>query len=62
VSSPVGNIGLDLKPFQQRLQEEFANLYAAVAEAHVVATVSADHLKVPDIKKGYDQLRVRIRE
>ncbi|KAH4955365.1 lipoate-protein ligase A [Parastagonospora nodorum] len=57
VSSPVGNIGLDVKPFQQRLQEEFANMYAAVGDADVVATVGTDHLKVPDIKKGYDELR-----
>lgn len=58
VSSPVGNIGLEVKPFQQRLQEEFAHMYAATGEANIVATVGVDHLNVPDIKKGYDEIRV----
>jgi lipoate-protein ligase A len=59
VSSPVGNIGLEVKPFQQRLQEEFANMYAATGDANVVATVGDEHMNIPDIKKGYDEIRVR---
>jgi lipoate-protein ligase A len=58
VSSPVGNIGLEVKPFQQRLQEEFAHMYADVGEANIVATVGDDHLNVPDIRRGYDEMRV----
>jgi lipoate-protein ligase A len=58
VSSPVGNIGLEVEPFQQRLQEEFADMYAASGEASIVATVGEDHLGVPDIQKGYDEIRV----
>jgi lipoate-protein ligase A len=61
VSSPVGNIGLDVAPFQERLQEEFADMYAAVGEANIVAAVGEDHLNVPDIRKGYDEIRVGIR-
>ncbi|KAH7389630.1 hypothetical protein DE146DRAFT_172310 [Phaeosphaeria sp. MPI-PUGE-AT-0046c] len=57
VSSPVGNIGLDVEPFQKRLQEEFAEMYAAVGHANIVATVGDHHLDVPDIKKGYDEIR-----
>lgn len=59
VSSPVANIGLDVEPFQKRLQQEFADMYAAVGQASIVATVGDDHLNVPDIKKGYDEIRVR---
>jgi lipoate-protein ligase A len=58
VSSPVGNIGLEVKPFQQRLQEEFANMYAATGDANVVTTVGDEHMNIPDIKKGYDEIRV----
>jgi lipoate-protein ligase A len=61
VSSPVGNIGLEVKPFQKCLQQEFAEMHAAPGEASVVATVGEDHLNVPDIKKGYDEIRVSTR-
>jgi lipoate-protein ligase A len=57
VSSPVGNIGLDVTLFQQRLQREFASMYASPS---VVETVGDDYLNIPDIKKGYDELRVGI--
>jgi lipoate-protein ligase A len=60
VSSPVGNIGLEVEPFQKRLQEEFAEMYAATGVANIVATVGDDHLNVSDIKKGYDEIRVRV--
>jgi lipoate-protein ligase A len=58
VSSPVGNIGLDVKPFQQRLQEEFAEMYAGIGNPSIVETVGEDYLNIPDIRKGYDELRV----
>tara|TARA_R110002003_G_scaffold46_14_gene3829 strand:- start:5221 stop:6399 length:1179 start_codon:yes stop_codon:yes gene_type:complete len=58
VSSPVGNIGLNVMPFQQRLQEEFADMYASVGTANIVATVGDEHLNIPEIRKGYDEMRV----
>jgi lipoate-protein ligase A len=57
VSSPVGNIGLDNDIFQEHLQKEFAAMYAP--GKHVtVESVSEDHLNIPEVKKGYDELRV----
>lgn len=58
VSSPVSNIGLELKPYQKRLQEVFAAMYASVGKIDVVETVGDEYLNIPDIKKGYDELRV----
>lgn len=59
VSSPVSNIGLDLQAYQTRLQEVFATMYATVGKIDVAAIVGDDYLNIPDIKKGYDELRVR---
>ncbi|KAF9693585.1 hypothetical protein EKO04_008443 [Ascochyta lentis] len=59
VSSPVSNIGLDLKAYQQRLQEVFAAMYANVGKINVVETVGDEYLNIPDIKKGYDELRTQ---
>jgi lipoate-protein ligase A len=58
VSSPVSNIGLDLKAFQQRLQEVFAAMYADVGRISIVETVGDEYMNIPDIKKGYEELRV----
>jgi lipoate-protein ligase A len=58
VSSPVANIGLDVEPFQQRLQEEFATLYKALGTPSIVETVGDEYLSIPDIRKGYDELQV----
>ncbi|KAH7094341.1 hypothetical protein FB567DRAFT_585725 [Paraphoma chrysanthemicola] len=57
VSSPVSNIGLDVAPFQKRLQEEFAEMYASTGPTNIVATVGDDYLGIPEIKKGYDEMR-----
>lgn len=60
VSSPVGNIGLDMTLFQKRLQEEFAAMYSGGAGKHsAVQTLGEEHLNIPDIRRGYDELRVR---
>jgi lipoate-protein ligase A len=59
VSSPVSNIGLDLKAYQKRLQEVFAAMYADTGSINVTDTVDDEFLNIPDIKKGYDELRVR---
>lgn len=60
VSSPVGNIGLAVAPFQQRLQDEFASMYAEFGAPSVVEIIGDELLKVPDIQKGYYELLVRI--
>ncbi|KAH8696809.1 hypothetical protein GQ44DRAFT_633997 [Phaeosphaeriaceae sp. PMI808] len=59
VSSPVGNIGLDVKLFQLRLQAEFAEMYAATGEVNIATSVGDDYLNIPDVKKGYDELRTK---
>ncbi|KAF2690707.1 hypothetical protein K458DRAFT_438530 [Lentithecium fluviatile CBS 122367] len=56
VSSPVGNIGLDIDTFQERLQEEFAAMYDAGAKRLTVQTVGEEQLSIPDVKKGYEEL------
>lgn len=59
VSSPVGNIGLENAAFQRRLQQEFASLYASGIDLNV-DVVGDEHLDIPEIKQGYDELRVYI--
>ena len=58
VSSPVTNIGLNIKAFQERLQEEFAATFAGSGGPSIVEAVGDEYLNIPDIKKGYDELRV----
>lgn len=58
VSSPVGNIGLEIAPFQSCLQGEFATMYGKAGKHGIVETVGEDHLTIPEIRKGYDELRV----
>jgi lipoate-protein ligase A len=58
VSSPVSNIGLDVEPFQVRLQDEFASMYAELGSPSIVQAVGEEHLDIPDIRKGYDELQV----
>jgi lipoate-protein ligase A len=55
VSSPVGNIGLEIAAFQKCLQEEFAAMYGKDV---IVEIVGDEHLNIPEIKKGYDELQV----
>lgn len=59
VSSPIGNIGLENEVFQKRLQDEFSAMYGAGKQV-VAEIVSEEHLGIPEIRKGYDELRVRI--
>lgn len=58
VSSPVANIGLDVKTFQLRLQEEFSLMYAGLGLPSILQTVGDEFLDIPDIRKGYDELQV----
>ncbi|OAG07535.1 uncharacterized protein CC84DRAFT_1087925 [Paraphaeosphaeria sporulosa] len=57
VSSPVANIGLDVEMFQKRLQEEFSGMYAHQGTTTTVQTVGEEHLKIPEIRKGYNELK-----
>lgn len=59
VSSPISNIGLDIKAFQERLQDEFVDMYVHLGKPSIVETVGDEHLAIPDIQKGYEELRVR---
>lgn len=61
VSSPVSNIGLDVELFQTRLQDEFATVHASSEQRLSVQVVGDEHLEIPAIKKGYDELRVCLR-
>jgi len=58
VSSPVGNIGLDVTKFQSRLQEEFAAMYGKKSKDIIMEMVGREHLDIPEIRKGYDELQV----
>jgi lipoate-protein ligase A len=58
VSSPVGNIGLENAAFQERIQEEFATMYGAGSTPPVVRTVGEAELDIPEIRNGYEELRV----
>ena len=57
VSSPVANIGLEVEPFQRRLQDEFAAMYGHQANSPIVQVVGEEYLNIPEIKKGYDELK-----
>ena len=59
VSSPVGNIGLGVEAFKEALRGEFTTMYAGKGSPSIVESVGAEHLHVPDIRKGYDELQVR---
>lgn len=57
VSSPVANIGLEVELFQRRLQEEFAAMYDKQGGGPIVQVVGEEYLKIPEIRKGYDELK-----
>ncbi|KAF1849682.1 lipoate-protein ligase A [Cucurbitaria berberidis CBS 394.84] len=57
VSSPVANIGLDVKAFQKCLQAEFANMYANLGTPSIIETVHDEYLNIPEVRKGYEELR-----
>lgn len=59
VSSPVGNIGLETATFQERLRAEFSSMYAGIDQPDIVDTVGEEHLEIPEIRKGYDELRTK---
>ncbi|KAF2399316.1 hypothetical protein EJ06DRAFT_557769 [Trichodelitschia bisporula] len=54
VSSPVGNIGVENGAFEDAVRDEFLRMYAADVEAEVVGE---QMLEVPEVKKGYVELK-----
>ncbi|KAF2846294.1 hypothetical protein T440DRAFT_406119 [Plenodomus tracheiphilus IPT5] len=54
VSSPVGNIGLEVPAFQQHMQKQFAAMYGSPS---VTATLTKAHLNLPSIGEAYGKLR-----
>ena len=59
VSSPVGNIGLVNHVFEKSIQDEFATMYRDAGNVPTVVTVGEERLSIPEIRKGYDELKVR---
>ncbi len=55
VSSPVGNIGLDMSVFKKQLLQEFAEMYATRAD--IFESIDDSYRHIPEIRKGYDELR-----
>jgi len=58
VSSPVANVGLDITLFQKCLQQEFAAMYEQRGQLGSVEIVDEEHLQIPEVLKGYKELRV----
>lgn len=57
VSSPVGNIGLVNDVFEESIQDEFATMYRDAGNVPTMVTVGEKHLSIPEIRKGYDELK-----
>ncbi|KAF2872655.1 hypothetical protein BDV95DRAFT_491822 [Massariosphaeria phaeospora] len=57
VNSPVGNIGLAINIFQRHLQEEFTAMYGETSKHTIAEIVCEEHLNIPEIRKGYEELR-----
>ncbi|OCL05677.1 hypothetical protein AOQ84DRAFT_379342 [Glonium stellatum] len=57
VSSPVSNIGLANQVFEKSVQDEFAIMYGDAVNIPTVVTVDEEHLGIPEIRKGYDELK-----
>lgn len=58
VSSPVANIGLGNQVFLEQVQEQFARMYCHGGQVIRPTIVDEALLNVPEIRKGYDELRV----
>lgn len=56
VSSPVGNIGLEVSTFKTAVREEFAKLYAG--GLNIEETVGDEVLQEPVIRKLWDEMKV----
>ncbi|KAF2461328.1 hypothetical protein BDY21DRAFT_278086 [Lineolata rhizophorae] len=57
VSSPVGNIGIEITPFERAVFEEFVALYDKEQSQKDMEEVGVDSLEISDIRKGYDELK-----
>ncbi|KAJ9663945.1 hypothetical protein H2201_005427 [Coniosporium apollinis] len=59
VSSPVGNIGIEIEAFKRSVQEHYQKMYHPTdANEHTSIVVGEEQLDVADIKKGYEELKV----
>jgi len=57
VSSPISNIGLGSRAFEQSVEREFRRTYQ-FADAVTTEYVGTDCLEIPEIKAGYEELKV----
>lgn len=58
VSSPVGNIGLDIDSFKDAVREEFGKMYLASGEPDVKEVIGEDALEEGTIKKLWQEMQV----
>ncbi|KAK7522235.1 putative lipoyltransferase and lipoate-protein ligase [Phyllosticta citriasiana] len=65
VRSPVANVGVDQTAFVEAVRREFGDMYCQDAEAAeddetVVIEVGEEQLQDPEVKKGYEEMKVRL--
>lgn len=63
--SPVANVGVGQEAFVDAVQRQFRQMYCeggegAEKEQTVVVEVGEEQLQDPEVKKGYDELKVRV--
>ncbi|KAI5456551.1 hypothetical protein BGZ63DRAFT_395754 [Mariannaea sp. PMI_226] len=56
VRSPVRNVDVDSDAFKEAVVEEFGRMYGKI---HVQEIINEDALNIPNVRKGYDELRSR---
>jgi lipoate-protein ligase A len=58
VSSKVGNIGLHSADFEKAVRHEFNTMYRGNQDPYLVDSHTAGFLDIPEVRKGYDELKV----
>jgi lipoate-protein ligase A len=58
VSSPIANINIDNRAFEEAVEAEFRQLYNADPESIPVSIVGEECLEIEDIEKGNTELKV----
>lgn len=61
VSSPVANIGIPNHDFVRAVQREFAYMYGSSSAGPAAIEVGDEQLHVPELRKGYDEMKVRFK-
>ncbi|EKG21908.1 Biotin/lipoate A/B protein ligase, partial [Macrophomina phaseolina MS6] len=60
VSSPVSNVGIPNQRFIEAVQFEFSRMYAGrSAGPATVVEIGDEQLELPDLRKGYDEIKTR---